>query len=463
MLRAAHLLQVAVVCLLGIAVVFVHSAGLSVRPPGSVPGNAGTAGNAVTVGPAAALRSAGGVAEPGVPGVSADPGAVTGAFEAGVGFFGTVQALLAPILSRHAVYAALAVTAMLLASRVNVRQLFRSRGIYNPLFPIVLGALVLTGLTLVPGLGKSVNGASRWLYLGPKSLGVSFQPSELVKWVMVLAIAWWCARRRGVMHRPIYGLLPPLMLLGAACGLIIIEDLGTGALIGIVAVCLLIAGGARMWQLGLMVPPAVAVLAWAILSSEYRRNRILAFLDPWADPQGTGYHPIQSMLAIAQGGLPGRGLGNGIQKFGYLPEDTTDFIFAVICEEMGIAGAAVVVALYLMILWIGFGIVRDCKDTFGRLVGLGVVLTVGLQAAINIAVVTVVVPTKGIALPLVSAGGTGWIMTGFALGLVAALDNANYLERDGEAETPEIDGEIVDEGEAVMRAGGGLAVAARAA
>ncbi len=122
------------------------------------------------------------------------------------------------------------------------------------------------------------------------------------------------------------------------------------------------------------------------------------------------------------------GVGYGIQKFGYLPEDTTDFIFAIICEEMGMAGAMLVIGLYLAILWTGLGIVRDCKDTFGRLVGLGVLLTVGLQATINIAVVTVVVPTKGIALPLISSGGTGWIVTAFMLGLVASLDEANRLE-----------------------------------
>lgn len=387
MLRAAHFLQVAVVSLLGVAVLFVHSASLSV--------GAGQ-GSAV--------------------------------FEQGLSFGESIRLLLAPLASRHTMYAILAILAMLAASRVNVRQLFTARGVTNPLFLIVVISLVLAGLTLVPGMGKSVNGASRWLYMGPRSWGMSFQPSELVKWVMVLALAWWCARRRGVMHRAVHGLMPPLALLAVACGLIVIEDLGTAALIGVVAVCMLIAGGARLWQLGLTIPLAGGAAVAAILHSPYRIDRLTAFLNPWSDPAGAGYHPIQSMLAIAQGGPWGRGLGNGIQKFGYLPEDTTDFIFAVICEEMGLIGAITVVTLYLMILWVGLGIVRDCRDTFSRLVGLGVLLTVTLQAVINIAVVTVVVPTKGIALPLVSAGGTGWIMTAFALGLVAALDNANHID-----------------------------------
>ncbi len=392
MLRPAHLLQIAVVALLGVAVVFVHSAGMSVRGAG----------------PDAAAGAVG--------------------FAPDAGFFDALLAMLGPLLSRNSVYALLAVAAMLAASRINVRQLFRARGVTNPLLLIVAVSLGLVALTFVPGIGKNVNGASRWIYLGPQSLGLSFQPSELVKWVLVVAVAWWCARRRGVMHRPLHGLLPPALLIAVACGMVLIEDLGTGALIGAVALCMLIAGGARLWQLALAIPPAAAALVGAIYHSPYRVDRILAFLNPWEDPQGIGYHPIQSMVAIAQGGLAGRGLGNGIQKFGYLPEDTTDFIFAIICEEMGIAGATLVTALYLVILWVGLGIVRDCRDTFGRLVGLGVILTVGFQAVMNIAVVTVVVPTKGIALPLISAGGTGWIVTAFALGLVAALDNANHLD-----------------------------------
>jgi len=386
MVRASHMLMLAVMALLGLAVIMVNSAGARV-----------------------------GAAE-------------------GLGDAGLIAGTAGVLTSRAVVYAVIAVGVMVFASRINVRQLFAVRGWTNPLAFIVFLSLVLSALTLVPGMGKSVNGASRWLYLGPKSLGLSFQPSELVKWVMVLAIAWWCARRRGLMGTFRHGLVPPMILLGLACMIVVVEDLGTAALIGLVAVCMLIAGGARLKHLAFVVPIGLLGLVAALLHSPYRIRRLTAFIDPWADPAGSGYHPIQSMLAVSQGGLTGRGLGNGVQKFGYLPEDTTDFIFAVICEELGVMGAAVVISLFLVILWVGLGIVRDCKDTFGRLVGLGVLLTVGLQAAINIAVVVAVVPTKGIALPLVSSGGTGWIMTAFALGLVAALDNANYLEAGQELE-----------------------------
>jgi len=392
---------------------------------------------------------------------------------------GPIAAAVGVLNPRTLVYAVLALGVMVVASRINVREMFSIRPVHlgpdatlaqrwartvrgwaNPLWLIVALSLALTALTLVPGMGRNVNGASRWLYLGGPSTGISFQPSELVKWVMVLAVAWWCARRRFVMHRFVHGLLPPIMLMSLGCGMIVVEDLGTAALIGLVGVCMLIAGGARWWHLSLFALAGVGALValiglvgvcmliaggarwWHLslfalagvgalvaltLNTPYRLQRLTTFLDPWADPAGAGYHPIQSMLAFAQGGLRGSGLGQSIQKY-YIPEDTTDFIFPILAEELGLPGAAIVVLLILAILWVGLGIVRDCKDTFGRLVGLGVLLTFGIQAAVNLAVVTVVVPTKGIALPLVSNGGTGWILCAFSLGLVAALDNANYYE-----------------------------------
>jgi cell division protein FtsW len=229
-------------------------------------------------------------------------------------------------------------------------------------------------------------------------------------------------------------LLPGVAILGAVCGIILVEDLGTAVLIGAVGVILLLAAGARWWHVALMIPPAAAAIVLSVAHSPYRLRRLTAFLDPWADPEGVGYHPIQSLLAIAGGQLTGRGLGNGIQKFGYLPEDTTDFLFAVICEELGVAGAGAVVGLYLALLWVGLGVVRESRHAFCRLVGLGVLATIGIQAAMNIAVVTVVVPTKGIALPLLSNGGTGWVMCGAAIGLLAAIDRLNQLEQDQQAE-----------------------------
>jgi cell division protein FtsW len=355
---------------------------------------------------------------------------------------GPLAQMQAILLSRHTLYALLAVAIMLIASRVDVRGMFRSHPVWNPLWIGLILSFALVGVLLIPGVGKSVNGATRWIQIDAGPIDLTFQPSELVKWTTIVAVAWWCDARRRRMHRFFTGLLPAVGLIGVACALIVVEDFGTAALIGAVCAALLLAGGARLWQLLLFVPPAAGACALAIVQSPYRMQRLATFLNPWQDPKGAGYHPIQSMIAFAEGGLTGSGLGGSIQKF-YLPEDTTDFLFPIIAEELGLAGAATIVVLFLVILWVGFGVIKDCRDTFSRLLGLGVLLMLGTQAAMNIAVTTVVVPTKGIALPLVSAGGTGWVVTAAALGLIAALDNANQLEAqaaapassDGEAST----------------------------
>jgi cell division protein FtsW len=341
---------------------------------------------------------------------------------------GMGQDMLQYIQWRQWAYAGLALGAMFFASHLDIRSICMTRrGLLNPLLWLILIMFGTMAATFIPGIARSVNGSARWLYIGVGSIGISFQPSEMAKLIMVLAIAWWSTRKAGVMHKFWYGLFPILMLVGITCAAIVIEDLGTAVLIGTVSMILLVCAGARIWQLLLISPPAITALVLAIMHSPYRVARLMAFLDPWADPQGTGYHPIQSMLAIAMGGLTGRGLGGGIQKFGYLPEDTTDFIFATICEEMGLAGAIVVVGLFICLIWTAWTIASQCRDPFGRILGLGVLLTVGIQAAMNLAVVTVLVPTKGIALPLISSGGTGWILTAIALGLVVALDNAHQL------------------------------------
>jgi cell division protein FtsW len=269
----------------------------------------------------------------------------------------------------------------------------------------------------LPVIGREVNGARRWIDLGV----TSFQPSELAKWGMPLVLAAYAARRAAVMGRFVPGLVVPMALVAVVCGLIVTEDLGTAVLIGMVAGVLLLAAGAKLWHAAVLAAPAALGLVAAVVSSPYRLDRVRAWWNPYQDPQGIGYHVIQSMATVAGGGPAGRGLGNGVQKFGYLPEDTTDFIFAVICEEMGLVGAMVVVSLLGGLLLCGWSIIRRTEDPFRRLLGLGILLTLGLQTLINMAVVTGIAPTKGIALPLVSAGGTGWVLTAFSLGLLVSI------------------------------------------
>jgi len=341
----------------------------------------------------------------------------------------------AAMTGKHVLFALIAIIAMLAMSRINIRQVMQCRLWLNPVIWALGFGLLLVILTFLPVMGARINGARRWLRLGP----IMFQPSELVKWTLIIALAWWCAYRRDQIQKYWKGLAPAFAIIGLSCAMIVIEDLGTAGLMAVASMAVLLAGGARAWKLATVIPPAACALVAAIAHSPYRMARLMTFLHPYDDPEGMGYQAIQSLLAISSGGISGRGLGYGIQKHGYLPADTSDFIFANICSELGLTGAAVVIGLYLLIVFYGLKIVSDSRDTFGRLLGLGVIFVVALQAAINIAVVTVLVPTKGIALPLLSAGGTGWIMTAWALGLVASLDNGNHMAATAEYDQTDID------------------------
>lgn len=285
----------------------------------------------------------------------------------------------------------------------------------------LLGALML--IVYLPGIGKEVNGSHRWINLSLPGLGdTSAQPSEIGKWVLVGLMAWYAVRMKDRMASFFTGLMPGLAAAGLVCLTIVIEDLGTAVLLGAVAAIVLIAGGARIWQFLLMLPIAGAAFVAAVLANPYRLERIRSFIDPYMDPEGKGYHMIQSMSAVAAGDVYGRGLGHGLQKFGYLPEDQTDFLFAVICEEMGVFGAGMVIALYALLMWAAYSIIRRQTNPILKLIAIGITATVGLQALINMAVVTGLGPTKGIALPLLSSGGTGWILTAACLGLLINMD-----------------------------------------
>jgi len=331
------------------------------------------------------------------------------------------------LLGRTTLLAAMAVVCMWMGSRIPVERFFyRTEGRHSPIPWLLLAIVGLLVVVHLPGIGHEKNGAQRWIKLGP----VGFQPSEIAKWGMVIVLAWWATRRAAVMDQLFSGFAPAMVLVAIVCGLIATEDLGTAVLIAAVSVGMLLAGGSHWWHAALLFPPAALGFIAMVLISPYRMDRLRAFFDPYQDPQGIGYHILQSMGAISGGGLAGRGLGNSIQKFGYLPEDTTDFIFAIICEEMGVVGAAVVIALYACLMWCGFSIIKRVQHPFQRLLGLGVLLCVGLQAFINIAVVTGSAPTKGIALPLLSSGGTGWVLTAFCIGLLVSMDRELALREE---------------------------------
>lgn len=311
-----------------------------------------------------------------------------------------------------------------------------------------VAAAILLGLALVhvPGIGREVNGARRWISIGP----VGLQPSEIAKWGVPVLMAWYAVTFRDRIRSFRWGFVVPLGAVSLLCGVIALEDLGTAVLIELVSVLMLLAAGAQWKFVAALAPVGILGFVALVVTSPYRVNRIAAFLDPYKDPQGIGYHIIQSMEAITGGGLAGRGLGNSELKFGYLPEATTDFIYSIVSEELGITGSAVVVALYLLLVCCGVAIVTATArrtsgpavggagdgegsvpllSNFSQLLGFGIVLTVGVQALINICVVTGLAPTKGIALPLMSRGGTGWILTCLSLGMLIAMERASDRRR----------------------------------
>lgn len=348
----------------------------------------------------------------------------------------TVDSIL---LSRSSVYMVLAMLALGAVALSPFRRVASSLArppVSNPapqrdgLGGLALATLLILAVLLavyIPGLSREVNGARRWLGIGVPGIGlVSVQPSEIAKWAMLGIVAWYVARRAALMHRFWLGLVPILAASGLVILVILREDLGTGVLLAAATGLVLLAGGARLWHLLLPVPVAAAAVVGAIALEPYRLQRLRTFMDPYLDPQGAGYHMIQSMATVAGGGGWGRGLGNGLQKFGYLPEDTTDFLYAIICEELGVMGAAVIAILYLTLLWAGVCIIRREREPVLKLLGVGILATVGLQALINMLVVTGWAPTKGIPLPLVSSGGTGWILTAASLGILVAIDRTQH-------------------------------------
>jgi cell division protein FtsW len=349
---------------------------------------------------------------------------------------------------RTTMLALAALAALFIGSRIPVERLGGLRGWRSPVPWVIGSSILLLVLVHVPGIGRSVNSSARWI--GPPQYG--FQPSELAKWAMPFVVAWWCCRQGNLMASFGRGFLPAIAVLAVVCGLVAGEDLGTAVLIFAAGCLVLFAGGVRWWNLALLVPAGLAAVAALIVTSPYRLDRLLAWRNPFADPQGIGYHIIQSMSAISGGGLTGRGFGRGLQKYGYLPEDTTDFIYAIVCEELGIGGALLPLVLYAVLLWFGYRIlsmrVRTATGSgpalspFAQLYVFGVLATVGLQALINVTVVTGIAPTKGIALPLLSSGGSGWVLTGFALGTVLAIERTavRRVAREGQ---PDADDGVV--------------------
>ncbi len=327
---------------------------------------------------------------------------------------------------RQTVFIVAGLGLLLLSSRIPYTfWRWRPGRFVQPSVVLFLVTVVLLACVFVPGIGRTINFSRRWIRLIPGTDAFLFQPSELAKFALVVLLsAWYTSRRPGrtpVVRRFFLGTLATCLVIGALGGLVAKEDFGTGALLAMIGGMLFLTAGARLWHILLLSVPLAFGLYHEMTSKAYRMERLTMFTRIWDDPRDKGYHQVQSLCAIASGGWLGRGLGQGIQKYGYLPESTTDSVFAVVCEELGMPGALLIIGIFLAILAQGWRIFRRCPDPFGRFLAIGITLTIVFQAAFNIAVVTVSVPTKGIALPFVSVGGSGMLCLSVMMGTLANI------------------------------------------
>jgi cell division protein FtsW len=282
-------------------------------------------------------------------------------------------------------------------------------------FPLVLLTVFLLIAVLIPSLGIEINGSRRWLGMGLFTM----QPSELARLCLVVYLASYLAKRKDHLSDFVHGFLPPMIMVGLLLSLILAEpDFGTAAVMAMMAGIMLFVGGVRLkhlWAVGILVVPMMYAMVMAI---GYRKERLLAFLDPWKDPSGGGFQIIQSFLAMGRGGPLGEGLGEGRQKLFFLPYPHTDFIFAVIGEELGLIGTLIIVGLFALLAWRGIRIAFSAPDLFGRYLAFGITMMIVLQAQVNMAVVTGLLPTKGLTLPLLSYGGSSLVTNLVGVGIL---------------------------------------------
>ena len=281
---------------------------------------------------------------------------------------------------------------------------------------VIWTALAIVCLALVAVLfGRPIKGATRWLNIG----GLGIQPSELAKIVLIIFVAALLERRMDRIDEPSYALLPIGVVLAVFVGLILAEpDLGTSVALVMIASVMVFAAGINYRYVAGVALASVPAMYFLVWTSDYRRERVLAFLDPWSDPLDSGFQMIQSMIAVGTGGLFGRGLMGGVQKLHYLPEPHNDFIYSVISEELGLLGATIILVCFCVITWRGMRTALRAPDRFGAFVALGLTTMIAFQAFFNISVVLGLLPTKGIPLPLVSYGGSSLLINLVGMGIL---------------------------------------------
>ncbi len=321
-------------------------------------------------------------------------------------------------VTKQVMWALFGIAMVSMVMRVDYRTYRNERLVWT-----LLGVVAVLLVAVL--FSREVNGTNRWFAVG----GLGVQPSELAKVAAVLFTALTLERRMHRVNELSYSLVPIGIITGGLAGLILLEpDFGTAVSLMVVTGLMVFAAGlSYRYLIGfvLLTLPALYVI---LMSAPYRRDRVLAFLNPWADPLGNGFQIIQSLIAVGTGGVLGKGLMAGVQKLFYLPEPHTDFIFAVISEELGLIGATVVVACFCVIAWRGLRTALRAPDGFGAFLALGLTLMIVVQAFVNISVVLGLMPTKGMTLPLVSAGGSSLLINLLAVGVLLNISQHGLAE-----------------------------------
>ncbi|HEX8220284.1 MAG TPA: putative lipid II flippase FtsW [Chloroflexia bacterium] len=317
------------------------------------------------------------------------------------------------LVTRHAMMLGIGTLALLVTMSVPYTRWRR----YSVLGIVVAGLLLVAVLVLPPFFADTINGAKRWLSIG--NLPFSLQPSELTKLALVVYLADWCSTKGEKVRDLTNGLVPFGIVLGALAGLVFIEpDMGTMLVIFAIGVTIYFVSGAAMSHLIVGFLGAMIAFAIAATAAPYRMQRVLSFLDPWHDPQGVSYHSVQSLLALGSGGWTGMGLGSGRQKYGWLPEQSTDAIFSVWGQEVGFVGAVLMIALFLVVAWRGYRVARLAPDGFSSLLATGITTWIIFQGMLNIGAVSGAVPFTGVPLPFISYGGSSLVILLTGVGIL---------------------------------------------
>ncbi len=319
-------------------------------------------------------------------------------------------------VKKQGIFAILGIVVMFVLANINYK-------LYEKFVLLILGGVVMLNVAVL-FIGQTVKGGQRWINLG----FTSFQPSELAKFALVIFFAFSLARNKDKLGKFWSGLVPYLIMLGLFAGLVLMQKHVSGTVIVVmIGIVMLFVAGAKWWHLGGLGMLGAVGGFMLVFFDEVRWKRVVSFTDPFADKLADGYQAVQSLYAIGSGGIFGVGLGRSRQKFLYMPEPHNDFIFAVLCEELGLIGAMIVILLFIALIWRGILIAMKAQDTFGSLVVVGVIATIAVQVLLNIAVVTSSMPVTGVSLPFFSYGGTSLLIIMAEIGIV--LNISRYTSR----------------------------------